>query len=118
MAATLGIIRLRWNGATIAVEKGAKYKPAGRKANPVVLGTEVNHAYEFQNGTAKGTTALKRGQRFTELYAPGAGELQVHCDTGQVFTHPDAVLEETPEMTSGEGGKLELSWFFGTGTEQ
>ena len=118
MARTLGIIRMRWNGVNIPVEKGATYKPAGRKANAVVLGTEVNHAFEFQAGAAKGKTALKAGQRFTDLYAAGEGELQVTCDSGQRFTHVDAVLEETPEMTSGQGGEIELSWFFGPGTEQ
>ena len=114
---TPGIVRVRWNNANLPMEKGAKYKPAGRKANQVVLGEEVNFSYEFQAGEFSGTSALKRGQRFTDLYVPGPGELQGHLDPGQVFTHPDAVLEETPEMNS-DGGKIELKWFFGRGTEQ
>jgi hypothetical protein len=108
---------MRWNSANVPVEKGATYKPAGMKANPVLLGTEVNHSMEFQQGSAKATTALKRGQRFTELYRAGPGELIVTLDTGQQFTHPDAVLMESPEMNS-DGGKVPLEWFFGAGTER
>lgn len=117
MAQTPGIMRVRWNGANIPVEKGATYKAAGNKANPVVLGTEINYSYEFQQGSAKATTALKRGQRFLELYQAGPGELIVTLDTGQVFAHPDAVLTERPEMNT-DGGKVPLEWFFGAGTEQ
>lgn len=117
MAQTPGIMTASWNGANISLEKGATYKPAGRKANPVVTGTEVHHSFEFQQGTAKGTTVLKKGQKFTSLYVPGPGELRVTLDTGQRFSHPDAVLVETPEMNS-DGGKIPLEWFFGTGTEQ
>ncbi|MBW6402032.1 phage tail tube protein [Roseomonas sp. HJA6] len=117
MAQTPGILRITWNRANIAVEKGATYKPAGNKANPVVLGTEVNHSFEFQQGSLKATTALKKGQRFLDLYQPGPGELIVRLDTGHVFSHPDAVLMERPEMNS-EGGKVALEWFFGEGMEQ
>ena len=117
MAQTPGIVSIRWNRANLPVEKGATYKPAGRKANPVITGTEVNHSFEYQQGTAKGTTVLKKGQKFTALYVPGPGELIVRLDTGQQFAHPDAVLVETPEMKS-DGGKISLEWFFGAGTEQ
>lgn len=117
MAQSVGIIDIVWNGRKIPVEKGAKYKPGGLKANRVVQGRQVHHAYEFKEGEATGTTALLRGQRFTELYAPGPGTLQVLLDTGQCYTHPDAVLEETPEMTGGEGGKIELKFFFGAPEE-
>ncbi len=117
MAQTPGIARVSWNQAKIAVEKGATYKGAGSKANPVILGTEVNHSFEFQPGSLKATTALKKGQRFLDLYQAGPGELIVQLDTGQVFTHPDAVLTERPEMST-DGGKVPLEWFFGEGTER
>ena len=56
------------------------------------------------------TTHLKRGQRFTDLYSVDEGELQVICDTGQTYVFTDAFLTERPEMTSGEGGKIEMKW--------
>jgi len=117
MAQVPGIVRIRWNGANLPVEKGATYKAAGAKMNRQPLGTEVNYSAEFMPGEAKATTALKRGQRFTDLYRAGPGELLVTLDTGQVFSHADAVLEETPELNT-EGGKVPLTWFFGPGTEQ
>lgn len=117
MAQVPGIVSVAWNRANIPMEKGVTFKPAGDKANPVILGREVNHSVEFQQGTLKGTTALKKGQRFLSLYVPGPGELRIKLDTGQQFAYPDAVLVERPEM-NGDGGKIPLEWFFGEGTEQ
>jgi len=117
MAQTPGIVSVAWNRANIAMEKGVNFKPAGKKANPIIVGTEVHYSFEFQQGTLKGTTVLKKGQKFTALYVPGPGELRVKLDTGQQFSYPDAVLVETPEM-NGDGGKIPLEWFFGEGTEQ
>jgi hypothetical protein len=45
------------------------------------------------------------------------GELQVICDTGQTYVFADAFLTDRPEMTSGEGGKIELKWAAGAPEE-
>jgi hypothetical protein len=115
MAQTPGIMFARWGSANIPLEKGATYKAAGLKANPVNIGRETNHSMEYQEGRAKGTTVLKKGQRFTDLYQTGENELILTLDTGQVFTH-QAILTETPELNS-DGGKVPLEWFFGPGKE-
>lgn len=110
MAQVLGIIDITWRGVNIPVEKGAKLKLGGMKNNPVVYGRKVGRAEEFAASEITATTHLEKGQRYGSIYSSGDGELQVICDTGQTYTFPDAFLTDMPEMTGGEGGKLELKW--------
>jgi len=106
----LGIIDILWRGRNIPVEKGAKLKLGGLKNNAVPYGRKVGRAQEFVGSEITATTHHERGVSFRDVYAEGEGELQVVCDTGHTYTFPDAFLTEIPEMTGGEGGKLELKW--------
>ncbi|MBA4222229.1 MAG: hypothetical protein C0458_15990 [Methylobacterium sp.] len=110
MTQVLGIVDIVWQGRNIPVEKGAKLKLGGIMNKPVVYGRKVGRAQEFAGSEIEATTVLERGQKFKELYSVGEGELQVQCDTGQVFTWPDAFLTDQREMTGGEGGKVPLKW--------
>ncbi|MBW6402083.1 phage tail tube protein [Roseomonas sp. HJA6] len=111
---TLGIIDIVWKQQKIPVEKGAKFRPGGLKQNAVVSGRRAGYAQEWQQSEITATTWLARGQTFRDLYSAGEGELQVLCDTGQTFTWSDAFLEgDRPEITGGEGGKIELRWVAG-----
>jgi len=114
MAQTLGIIDLVWLGRQMPVEKGATLKLGGAKNNVVIAGRRVFRAAEWTAAEIEATTVLQKGDRYTDLYSTGVeGEMQVVCDTGQVFVFPDAFLEELPKMTGGEGGKVGLKWFAG-----
>jgi hypothetical protein len=116
---TLGIIDIVWKGQKIPVEKGAKIRIGGLKANPVMSGRRVGYAHEWQNSEVTATTHLQRGQSFKTLYSAGEGELQVLCDTGQTYIMADAFLvDDRPEITGGEGGKIELKWAAGEPEEQ
>ena len=110
MVQVLGIIDVVWRGQNIPVEKGAKIKLGGIKNNPVTYGRRVGRAQEFVGSEVTAVTNLERGKSYGSLYDEGEGELQVKCDTGHIYTFPDAFLTEIPEMTGGEGGKLELKW--------
>ena len=116
---TLGIIDIVWKGQKIPVEKGAKFRVGGIKQNAVTAGRRVGYAQEFQASEITATTWLARGQSFKASYGSGEGELQVLCDTGQTFIFADAFLEgDRPEITGGEGGKVELRWVAGEPEEQ
>lgn len=111
MAQTLGIVDIVWRGRNIPVEKGAKFRVGGIKNNAVTYGRKVGRAQEFQGSEVTATTNLESGQRWGNLWDPGEGELQVVCDTGQTFVIADAFLvDDIPEITGGEGGKIELKW--------
>ena len=110
MAQVLGIVDIIWRGRNIPVEKGAKIKVGGIKNNAVTYGRKVARAQEFEGSEVTATTNLEKGQRYGNLWDAGEGELQVVCDTGQTFTFNDAFLTDHPDITGGEGGKIELKW--------
>lgn len=110
MAQVLGIVDIIWRGRNIPVEKGAKIKVGGIKNNVVTYGRKVGRAQEFEGSEVTATTNLEKGQRYGNLWDEGEGELQVVCDTGQTFIFNDAFLTDHPDITGGEGGKIELKW--------
>lgn len=110
MTQVLGIVDIVWQGRNIPVEKGAKLTLGGIVNTAVPYGRKVGRAQSFEPSEIEATTELERGQKFKELYGVGEGELQVQCDTGQVFTWPDAFLVDRRELTGGEGGKVPLKW--------
>ncbi|MBD8554919.1 phage tail tube protein [Rhizobium sp. CFBP 8762] len=111
MAQVLGIVDIVWQGRTIPVEKGAKFRTGGIKNTAVTYGRTVARAQEFQGSEVTATTHLEKGMRLSSLLTPGDGELQVRCDTGQTFVINGAFLvDDLPEVTGGEGGKIELKW--------
>ncbi|ABS69710.1 conserved hypothetical protein [Xanthobacter versatilis] len=113
MAQVLGIIDIIWRGKKIPVEKGAKLKLGGIKNNPVTYGRRVSRAQEFMASEISATTHLERGKSYSDIYDEGEGELQCICDTGHTFVFPEAFLTDIPEMTGGEGGKMDLKWSAG-----
>ncbi|MGV2066351.1 phage tail tube protein [Agrobacterium sp. 22-226-1] len=111
MTQVLGIVDIVWRGRNLPVERGAKLRIGGIKNNAVTYGRKVGRAQEFQGSQVTATTNLEKGQRWGNLWDPGEGELQVLCDTGQTYVFNDAFLvDDIPEMTGGEGGKIELKW--------
>ena len=117
MAKTLGIVDIIWRGRNIPVEKGAKIKVGGIKNNVVTYGRKVARAQEFEGSEVTATTNLEQDQRYGNLWDEGEGELQVVCDTGQTYILADAFLTDIPEITGGEGGKIELKWAGGAPEE-
>lgn len=113
MAQTLGIIDIIWKGQKLAVEKGAKLKLGGIKNNMVPFGRQVGRAQEFEPSEITAVIPFQRGQRIGDIFSLGEGELQVLCDTGQTYSVPDAFITNRPEMTGGEGGKIEVVWSCG-----
>lgn len=113
MTQVLGIVDIVWLGRNIPVEKGAKLKLGGIMNSPVVYGRRVGRAQEFAASEIEAVTAVERGQKVKDLYGVGEGELQVQCDTGQIFVFSDAFLTEQRELTGGEGGKVPLKWSAG-----
>lgn len=107
----LGIVDIVWKGVNVPVEKGAKLRLSGIKNNAVTFGRRLGRAGEFQGSEITAKTHLKKGQSWSEIYGEGEGELQVHCDTGQIYTFPEAFLvDDIPSLTGGEGGSIELKW--------
>lgn len=109
----LGVIDIVWQGKRLDIEKGAKVKLGGMKNVAVTLSRSLGRAQEFEGSEVTATFALARGQKLKDIFATAEGELQAQCDTGQTYVWPDAFLTNRPEMTGGEGGKIELKWMGG-----
>ncbi len=111
MAQLLGIIDIIYKGQNIPVEKGAEIRPGGYKATSVAAGRKNGYSEEYQGSLVTCTTTLSKGQRWSNTYTRGEGELQVRCDTGQTFVIGDAAFTgDIPNITGGEGGKIKLQW--------
>lgn len=118
MTQVLGIVDIIWKGRNVPVEKGAAIRIGGFKNNAVTYGRKVGRAQEYQGSEVTATTHLEAGQSLVALLDASEGELQVRCDTGQVFVLYDAFLvDDRPTATGGEGGKIELKWAGGTPEE-
>lgn len=114
---TVGIIDIIWRGRAFPCETGAKAKIGGMKNTPVIYGRKVGRAESFEASEVTAVIPLEKGVRYGNLWDTGEGELQVRCDTGQVFTWGDAFLTDHPEITGGEGGKMEFKWAGGAPEE-
>lgn len=110
MAQTLGVVDLYWRGRRIKVEKGAKLKLGGMKNIPVLTARGVDRAEEFAASEIEAVTVFERGQKLEDIYTTEEDELQVHCDTRQIYVFKDAFFTERPEITGGEGGKVPMKW--------
>lgn len=110
MAQTLGVVDVTWRGRKLDIEKGAKLRLGGYKQNAVTTNRRMHFAQEYEGSEITATTVLKRGERINAAFAPGEGELQVLCDTGQSYVFGDAFVMNRPELTAGEGGKIEIKW--------
>ena len=105
---TLGVLDMVWGGEALDSEKGGKLKLGGWKQNATVTQGKVFYTREYEASEITFTTVLKLLQRIFDIFSPGTKELQVNCDTGQSFTFGDAFVSNRPEMTAGEGGKIEV----------
>ncbi len=108
MAQTLGLIDIFWNGVKLDNEPGGRVKLGGLRNTEVIYTTKVGRAQKMFASEIECTVPVEAGQRVTDSYGIGEGELQVHCDTGQIFSWDDAFLTDALEFTAGEGGKLKL----------
>lgn len=110
MAQTLGIIDVSWKGARLDIEKGGTLRLGGFKQNVVTTSRRAHHAREYEASEVKVTKVFRRGESVGDVFTLGEGELIVLCDTGQSYVFADAVINNRPMMTAGEGGKQEITW--------
>ena len=105
----LGVIDAVWKGRKLPLEKGATFEKGGVKNNPIIFGRQT---FRSQEGTSAKLTCkvpFRQGDTIASVVGDMTeGELQVVCDTGQVFVVPDAFMTEQPKLTGGDGMSLEL----------
>lgn len=116
MAQALGIIDIIWRGQKLAVKAGAKFQNGGIQQKEIIVGGQVDYMREMVAGKTTAAKSFRRGDSLAAIYAPGEGELQVLCDTGQSYVG-QAFLSNRPALT-GDSGTLDLEWTHGEFEEQ
>jgi hypothetical protein len=114
---TLGIVEIYWNGSQVPIEPGATFTLGGLRNTPVIVGAQVMRAQKMFVSEINATSVVAAGQNVSDAFTTGEGELQIQCDTLQMFVWPDAFLIDAVEITAGEGGKVKLKWNAGTPQE-
>ncbi len=105
---TLGIIDLYWGGQKIDVEPGGEVTLGGLRNKPVVVGRKIRRAQEMLQSEVSVTSVVEAGVSVLQLLGTSEAEMQVHCDTGQVFTWESAFIEGAPNFSGQDGGKLKI----------
>jgi hypothetical protein len=113
----LGIIECFWNGTSVPIEPGGSFSLGGIRNKSVVAGAQVFNANMMMVSEINVTSVVQAGQNVSDLYGIGQGELQIQCDTGQMFIWPNAFIVDAPDITAGEGGKIKIKWHAGTPQE-
>jgi hypothetical protein len=117
MAQTLGIIDVYWNGAKLDNEPGGTVKLGGVRNKSVIYSRKVGNAQMMMESEINVTVPIEAGVRVTDTFSTGTGELQVHCDTGQIFSWDEAFLTDPLDFSAGDGGKLKLTFKAGEPVE-
>jgi hypothetical protein len=107
---TLGIIDIFWGGRKLDNEPGGTVKLGGVRNKEVIFSRKVGRAQMMMASEISVTVPIEAGQRVSDTFTTEENELQVHCDSGQIFSWDEAFLTETLEFTAGEGGKLKLTF--------
>jgi hypothetical protein len=114
---TLGLISLFWQGNQIPIQEGGSFTIGGPRNQPIIVGQSVMRAQKMMQSDIMATTVVQAGQSISALLGTSEGELQIQCDTGQTFVWESAFLIESPKVTAGEGGKVELHFVGGAPQE-
>jgi hypothetical protein len=103
----LGKAFIKVNGALLESMPGAKLVLGGFKRTPVVGANKVlGFSEEPVPGTVECELAVSKESKPEEWAAWSDVSVTFECDTGQVYIVRGAFLEEPPELTAEEGGKV------------
>ncbi len=111
MSQSLGVIYLVWGGTRIDVdEKSSSFNRGGRVAKAVQAGSKTSQSYSYVPSEVTAKFPLLAGMSLDALIALNGDELQVHCDTGQTYTIPSAVIQGDPKIAGGSGSNISMKW--------
>lgn len=118
MPQLLGIVDLYWKGQKIDVKPGTNVELGGvtNKAQP--YGRRIGRSQSMMESKITVKAIIPKGMVVTDLFkSDDEGELQVHCDTGQKFVWPDAFIEGTIKITSGDSSEADVNFAGGVPVE-
>lgn len=113
MAQTRGIVTLWWNGKQYDIQKGAKWRRAGKQNTDVEGSARTLRSQKYQAGMVQATVLVTAGMSISE-FDPSLGEreLQIQDDLGSTITISDAYVRSFPEEQ--DNGQAQISWTYNT----
>ena len=118
MAQVLGLIKLFWGGQQLPIKPGGSVKIGGLVNKEVIFGQEVGRSQSFQASEVDAKMVVKRGMVLMDMLGSSLEqELQVECDTGQIFVWDSAFRKDVMTVTSGDNSEVGLMFACGEATE-
>ena len=115
----LGIIEAIWQGTPLPLKPGSTFNLGGLSSKPQPVGQNIDFSNSMEPSDIKLKVAIQRGFSVTGTFPRGApGELQIQCDSGQIFTWENAFVSGTINITTGDSSEAEVSFATGTPLEQ
>lgn len=115
----LGIIEAIWQGAPVPLKPGSTFNLGGLSAKPQPVGTNIDFSSSMEPSDIKLKVAIGTGMSVTGTFPRGvAGELQIQCDSGQIFVWENAFVSGTINITTGDSSEAEVNFAAGAPLEQ
>lgn len=114
----LGIIEAIWGGTPIPLKPNSTFDLGGLVSKPQVVGSRVDFSNSIEPSEIKLKVAFQKGDKPLSMFPPGVQrELQIHCDSGQIFVYENAVRSGKLPVTSGDNSEIEVTFAAGTPLE-
>lgn len=115
----LGIIEAIWQGTPVPLKPGSTFNLGGVTSEPQVVGTDIDFSNSMKASEVNLKVAIEKGMSITGTFPAGAaGELQIQCDSGQIFTWENAFRSGTIDITTGDSSEANVKFAGGTPLEQ
>ncbi len=111
LSQSLGVVWLVWGGTRIDVDsKGSSFNRGGSVASPVVAGNKISQALQTVPSAISAKFPLLKGMSLDALKALNGTEMQIHCDTGQVYIIDSCFFKGDPKTAAGPGSNVSAEW--------
>jgi hypothetical protein len=105
----LGIVDFYWGGRKVDIKDDGSFSRGGMVNTEIVVGRQVKRSQKMVPFTANITTVLEDGQVLGDIFPGDAAEVQIHCDTGQVFVSPSAFITDDLEVSWGGSSGIKVT---------
>lgn len=117
-AQSLGVLWLVWGGQRIDVdEKSTSFSRGGRVAKAVQAGALTTQSYNYVPSKVSAKFPLAGDMSLDALTALNGTEMQIHCDSGQVYVIASAAIQGDPKVTGGQNANVSMEWGGGPAVE-
>lgn len=115
----LGIVEAIWGGASIPLKPGSMITLGGITSKPQVVGVGVDFSNSMEPSEISLKVAIRKGTVITDMFPAGVQqELQVQCDSGQIFTWESAFRSGPIKIITGDASEADVTLAAGTPLEQ